>query len=165
MLEPGSDNAYVSGMSRAFVKESEPVDELPEKLVSAHPNLVTPEGLAMIESEVARLQVELGEAQHADERDAIQRVSRDLRYWNARLATAEVQPPPASTSAVSFGTTVTLERDDGRVQTFRIVGEDESDPPKGTISYTSPLAQALMGKSVGDVVKAGGGEAEITKIA
>ena len=48
---------------------------------------------------------------------------------------------------------------------FRIVGEDEADPPKGTISYTSPLAQALMGKSVGDVVKAGGGEVEITKIA
>lgn len=152
-------------MSRAFVKETEAVDELPDKLVSAHRNLVTQDGLAMIEAEVARLQVELGEAQQSGERYAIQRVSRDLRYWNARLATAEVQPPPANTSAVSFGVTVTLERDDGRVQIFRIVGEDEADPPKGSISYTSPLAQALMGKSVGDVVKAGGREAEITKIA
>jgi transcription elongation GreA/GreB family factor len=80
------------------------------------------------------------------------------------MATAEVQLPPADTATVSFGVTVTLERDDGRVQKFRIVGEDESDPAKGSISYASPLAQALMGKEVGDVVKAGGGEAEIVAI-
>jgi len=164
MLEPACESPYVKPMSRAFVKETDAVDELPEKLVSEHRNLVTPEGLAMIEEEVARLQVELGEAQRAEERNAIQRVSRDLRYWNARLVTAEVQPAPGDLSEVSFGATVTFERNDGRVQIFRLVGEDEANPTKGTISYTSPLAQALMGKSVGDVVKAGGGEAEITKI-
>ena len=79
-------------------------------------------------------------------------------------ATAELQAPATDTSAVSFGTRVTVERDDGRVQKFRIVGEDEANPSKGSISYVSPLAQALMGKAVGDVVKAGGGEAEIIKI-
>lgn len=151
-------------MSRAFVRESDAVEELPEKLVSEHRNLVTPEGLALIQAEVERLQDELAEGQRAGDRDAIQRTSRDLRYWNQRLTTAEVQAAPASASIVSFGSTVTLERDDGRVQKFRIVGEDESDPSKGRISYVSPLAQALMEKAVGDTVTAGAGEAEIIKI-
>jgi transcription elongation GreA/GreB family factor len=151
-------------MSRAFVRESDAVEELPEKLVSEHRNLVTPEGLALIQAEVERLQEELADGQRVGDRDAIQRASRDLRYWNQRLTTAEVQPAPASASVVSFGSTVTLERDDGRVQKFRIVGEDESDPSKGRISYVSPLAQALMEKAVGDTVTAGAGEAEIIKI-
>ncbi|AGK57865.1 GreA/GreB family elongation factor [Hyphomicrobium denitrificans 1NES1] len=151
-------------MSRAFVKETEALDELPERLVSEHRNLVTPEGLALIESEIKRLQVELTAAHEAGERNAVARASHDLRYWNQRLATAELQPPVTDVSVVSFGASVTVERDDGRVQKFRIVGEDEADPAKGSISYVSPLAQALMGKSVGDVVKAGGGEAEIAKI-
>lgn len=151
-------------MSRAFVKESDAVEELPEKLVSEHRNLVTPEGLAHIEAEVGRLQADLAEAQRSGDRDAIQRASRDFRYWNQRLGSAEVQNPPTGSSVVSFGSLVTLERDDGRIQKFRLVGEDESNPAKGKISYTSPLAQALMEKSVGDVVHAGTGEAEIVKI-
>jgi len=164
MLVPELESIYVSPMSRAFVKEGDSVEELPEKLVSEHRNLVTPEGLALIQSEVERLQAELADAQRAGDRDAIQRASRDMRYWNQRLGSAEVQPKPTVFSVVGFGVTVTLERDDGRVQKFRIVGEDESNPAKGSISYVSPLAQALMGKAVGDVVKAGAGEAEITAI-
>jgi transcription elongation GreA/GreB family factor len=151
-------------MSRAFVKETDAVEELPEKLVSEHRNLVTPEGLASIEAEVDRLHDVLADGQRAGDRDVIQRASRDLRYWNQRLTTAEVQSAPANASVVSFGSTVTLERSDGRIQQFHIVGEDESDPSNGKISYASPLAQALMEKSVGETVKAGAGHAEITKI-
>ena len=151
-------------MSRAFVKETEGVEELPEKLVSTHRNLVTEAGLARIESEVERLLEDLTAAQNAGDRDLIARVSRDLRYWNQRLASAEVQPPPIDTNTVAFGSTVTLERSDGRIQTFRIVGEDEADPAKGTLSYVAPLAQAMLGRGIGDIVKAGGGEAEIVKI-
>lgn len=151
-------------MSRAFVKETDSVEELPEKLVSEHRNLVTPEGLALIRSEVDRLQDDLADAQRASDRDAIARASRDLRYWNQRFASAEVQLPPAELSIVSFGATVTLKRDDGRIQKFRIVGEDEANPAKGTLSYVAPLAQALIGKSLGDLVKAASTEAEITKI-
>jgi len=55
---------------------------------------------------------------------------------------------------------VTIVRDDGREQTFRIVGEDEADPAKGSISHVSPLARSMFGKRVGDVVRAGNGEAE-----
>ena len=61
---------------------------------------------------------------------------------------------------MQFGSTVTIEREDGRRQTFRIVGEDEADPAKGTISYVSPLARALIGKRVGDVVQAGASQAD-----
>jgi transcription elongation GreA/GreB family factor len=65
---------------------------------------------------------------------------------------------------VHFGSTVTIERD-GRRQTFRIVGEDEADPAQGTLSYVSPLARALTGKGVGDVVHVGNSDAEILAIA
>jgi transcription elongation GreA/GreB family factor len=59
---------------------------------------------------------------------------------------------------------LTLVRNDGREQTFRIVGEDEADPAKGTISRVSPVARALLGRSVGDTVRAGRHDAEITAI-
>ena len=68
------------------------------------------------------------------------------------------------TSTVRFGNRVTIARDDGRTQTFRIVGEDEADPAEGLLSYVSPLARALTGKRVGDVVPAGQSEAEILAI-
>jgi transcription elongation GreA/GreB family factor len=47
---------------------------------------------------------------------------------------------------------VIFSRDDGRVQKYRIVGEDEADPKAGSISFVSPVARSLMGKAVGDVV-------------
>jgi transcription elongation GreA/GreB family factor len=70
---------------------------------------------------------------------------------------------PAKT-VVQFGDRVTFEREDGRVQTFRIVGEDEADPAQGSVSYVAPIARALLGKVVGDVSPAPGGEIEITAI-
>jgi transcription elongation GreA/GreB family factor len=154
-------------MSRAFVKEPdglEAFDELPEKLVSEHRNLVTPRGLELIEAEVARLSAEHAAGQAANDRAAIARAQRDLRHWAQRRSTAEVMAPPPDSKAVHFGSTVTLVRDDGRRQKFRITGEDEADPAKGSISYMSPLAQALLGKPVGDTVTVGTGEAEIMAI-
>src|SRR5690606_35796552 len=90
---------------------------------------------------------------------------RDLRYLAERLRTAQLVPAPATNDAVAIGSTVTFNRDDGRVQTYRIVGEDEADPKAGSISYVSPVARLLMGKAVGDVVTMGGQELEIEKIA
>ena len=63
-----------------------------------------------------------------------------------------------------FGSTVSIVRDDGRCQTFRIVGEDEADPAGGTLSHASPLARALFGKQVGDTIQVGHSEAEIVDI-
>jgi transcription elongation GreA/GreB family factor len=59
---------------------------------------------------------------------------------------------------------VTVRRDDGREQIFRIVGEDEAEPSKGTLSHVSPLARALFGKAVGDAAEVGGGAVEILRI-
>lgn len=152
-------------MSRAFVKEQDDgAEELPERPVSPHPNLVTPEGLAAIEAELQRLAKEHAQARAAEDKAAMARTARDLRYWQARRASAQLVEPPEGIETVQFGSTVTLERDDGRVQTFRIVGEDEAEPSRGTISHVSPLARALFGKRVGDTVKAGAGEAEVTRI-
>ena len=154
-------------MSRAFVKEqdgSEAFEELPEKLLSEHANLVTAEGLAQIDAEVARLNRAYAEAQASGERAALNLAARDLRYWTARQATAELVPAPKDASEVRFGSRVTIERADGRRQTYRITGEDEADPAKGSISYVSPLARALMGKGVGHEVHVSGGSAEILEI-
>ena len=90
---------------------------------------------------------------------------RDARYLAERLRTAQVVADPASTETVAFGSTVTFSRPDGRVQTYRIVGEDEADPKAGTISFVSPVARSLMGKAVGDVAGSGSQEIEILSIA
>ena len=153
-------------MSRAFVKETDAdaALDLPDRPVSEHPNDVTAEGLAQIEAAVTAAQAALGAAQAAGDRAAMAQASRELRYWSARRATARVVPDADDTTQVRFGGTVTILRDDGRKQTFRIVGEDEADPTKGTLSHASPLARALFGKKIGDVVPAGSGEAEIVAI-
>jgi transcription elongation GreA/GreB family factor len=154
-------------MSRAFVKEpdgGEAFEDLPDRPISEHPNLVTPQGLAQIEDTLARLHEEHGKAQVAADRAALAHAQRDLRYWTARRSTAQVVPAPEQTDTVQFGSTVTIERNGGRRQTWRIVGEDEAEPNEGTLSYVSPVARALMNKSVGDVVQAGTGEAEIVEI-
>ena len=153
-------------MSKAFTKEPETgdvYDDLPDRPVSPH-NLVTPKGLEMIEAELARLHLEHTAAQEANDKARLAKTNRDLRYWTSRRATAQVMEPPKDAKEVHFGSTVTILREDGRRQTYRIVGEDEADPSAGTLSYVSPVAQALMGKQVGDVVEAGAAEAEIVQI-
>src|SRR5690606_29411953 len=72
--------------------------------------------------------------------------------------------PPETTDVVAFGSRVTIERNDGRTQTFTIVGEDEADPKAGTLSFASPLARALMGKGVGDVAVLGEAEVESVEL-
>ena len=126
--------------------------------------MVTPEGLALIDAALEAVRERQAAAQDADDRAALAQIGRDARYWAARRASAQVMTPPENLTEVAFGTTVTIERDDGRRQTWRIVGEDEADPAKGTLSHASPVARALIGKKVGDVVKAGNSEAEIVAI-
>jgi transcription elongation GreA/GreB family factor len=154
-------------MNKAFTKEPEAgevYDDLPDRPVSSH-NLVTAKGLASIEAELARLHEEHAAAHDGNDRAKLAKINRDLRYWTSRRATAQVVEPPSDATEVHFGSTVTILRDDNRRQTYRIVGEDEADPVHGTLSYVSPVAQALMGKQVGDTVQAGTAEAEIVAIA
>ena len=152
-------------MSRAFVKEADgadQADDLPDRVLSPHPNLVTPAGLAAIEAELERLHAAAAEL--GDDSIARAHHARDVRYWTARRATAQVVEPADHPEEVRFGAIVEVLRDDGRRQTFRIVGEDEADPERGTLSYVSPLARALMGKAAGDTAPLGGGEVEIVAI-
>jgi transcription elongation GreA/GreB family factor len=152
-------------MSRAFVKEADyrPAD-LRDRPISIHPNLVTPEGFAAIERAINRFSAAYRAAVDKHDKAAIAAVQRELRYWSARRATAKLMESPADRTHVHFGTSVLVRREDGRTQTFRIVGEDEADPARGTISYVSPLARAVIGKSVGDLVTVLGREAEIVEI-
>jgi transcription elongation GreA/GreB family factor len=152
-------------VSRAFVKETdESFESLPDRPISPHQNLVTPEGLELVEAALTRLRQERTVAQETNDRTAQARIDRDLRYWTSRHSTAQVIRAPQDTDVVRFGSTVTIARDDGRRASYRIVGEDEAEPSRGTLSYVSPAAQALMGKRVGDVVRVGNSDAEIVEI-
>lgn len=152
-------------MNRAFVREAEDkAEDFPDRAISLHRNLVTPEGLGAIEAALARFEQAHREAITNDDAQAGTAAMREVRYWRARRASAEVIRPPAEMDTASFGTTVTVRRDDGREQTFRIVGEDEADPSQGTVSYVSPLARAVMTRGSGDTVEIAGRKAEILDV-
>src|ERR1700752_5513121 len=101
-------------MSRAFVNEDSFIEELPDRPIPEHPNLVTEQGLALIEQALETARREYGEAQTADDREALGKAGRDLRYWNARRATAQLRAPKPGVDTVQFGHAVTIVRDDGR---------------------------------------------------
>ena len=160
-------------LSVAFTKEdsAETASEtlLPDRPISPHPNLVTKAGLKALEFQLQQAREAHEAAQKIEDVNERRRQSasplRDVRYFSARVRTAQVIADPVSTDIVAFGSTVTFKRDDGRVQKYRIVGEDEADPEAGSISFASPVARLLTGKSVGDAVELNGHEVEIVAIA
>ena len=154
-------------MSRAFTREEDSENAIAgigERPVSQHRNLVTEHGLAQIEQELAGLRDELAMAEKKADRERIALVSRDLRYWTARRESAELSVPEPGSDLVRFGMGVTLQGDDDRKVHWKIVGEDEADPAKGSISHVSPMAVALYGKKVGEVAAVNGKEWEIVKL-
>src|SRR3954470_5122535 len=158
-------------MAVAFTREEDYESQaanLPDRPVSPHPNLVTASGLAAIEAELASARAAYAAAQTeggiSADRTAMARATRDLRYWSARRASAQLTEPPANPGKVQFGDVVEFEREDGRRQAFRIVGEDEADPAAGSVSYVSPLARGLLGKVVGDTVRVNAAELEILAV-
>ena len=159
-------------MSVAFTREEDSeaaAADLPDRPISPHPNLVTAKGLALLDQALAQARAAYSAAQAGGDvsadRTAMARATRDLRYYGARRASAQLVEHDGVPETVRFGDTVTLDREDGRRQVFRIVGEDEADPTKGAVSYLSPLARALLGKTVGDVADVAGGEVEIVAVA
>lgn len=154
-------------MSRAFVKEMDGVDvpeDFPERPVSAQPNFVTARGLQLIEAQVRELEQEREQAKLADDRLALARIERDLRYWQQRKASAKVTEPEAPAVKVRFGMRVTLREDTGKERKFVLVGEDETDPAAGLISWASPVGQRLLGNEIGDAIEFQGKRAEIVQI-
>ena len=147
-------------MSKAFTNETAESAPPPEKMVEEGPNPVTPEGMAQIDAHIARIEAAMAAESNVLLRETL---ARDLRYWTLRKATAELAEP-SKDGVVGFGSTVTIERK-GRQQTFRIVGVDEADASTGLISFRAPLAQAVMGARVGEVIEADEplGEMEVVK--
>jgi transcription elongation factor GreB len=127
-------------LSRAFVKDD---SDAPEprlvRPVSAQPNYVTPRGLAMLREQLQRAE------SAGDERNA--------QYLQERIETAiVVEPQRRSGGSVEFGATVSLRDERGSKVRLRIVGEDEADPVHGSVSWESPIAQALVDHRAGERV-------------
>ena len=160
-------------MNKAFTKEDEGpqadrLDDLPQ---SPHPNYVTPAGLAALQQRLRDRHADLA-ALPRDSLDAkLPRAmaERDIRYLEARINRAiPVDPATQDKNVVAFGACVTVVDEDDRPTDWHIVGEDEADPATHRVAPFSPLAQALFGARVGDVVdwrKPGGVvELEVTAI-
>jgi transcription elongation factor GreB len=127
-------------VSRAFVKDD---GDRPEpKLVRAlgdNPNYVTATGLE-------KLRESLAEARSAND-------ARNVAYYEQRIASAILDEPSShERNVVSFGSIVTTTDTAGKQTRVQIVGEDEADPAHGSISWTSPYAQALLDQKVGEKV-------------
>jgi transcription elongation factor GreA len=136
-------------------------------------NPITPEGAARLREElihlksverpaiiqaiaVAREHGDLSEnAEYHAARDRQSFIEGRIKQIVHNLALAEViDPSKLAGDRVAFGATVKLANTDtGEEVTYRILGADESDLAKGTISITSPLARSLLGKEAGDEVK------------
>ncbi len=140
-------------MSVAFRRESdeehlEPKFELP---IPPGPNLVTERGAKLIGAKVAELQAMIAAG---GTEEVVKDLQRQLRYWNTRQATVEIQPP-ADGEEAAFGTKVRYKLN-GKINSVSIVGDDEADPAAGLISFSSPLARALIGAGEGDFADFGG---------
>jgi transcription elongation GreA/GreB family factor len=141
---PGASAVSVAFRRDSDEEHKEPRFELP---IPVGPNLVTGRGLALIRARVAGLEASiaagLGELE-------LEEAKRALRYWLTRQATAEPAPPPPEGEA-GFGSRVRF-RQGGVLRTIDIVGDDEAEPAAGRISFSAPLARALIGSGVGDLV-------------
>ncbi|MEY4983624.1 MAG: hypothetical protein RIR62_1890 [Pseudomonadota bacterium] len=144
-------------MSRAFVKEGDgSLDPLPDLPVSPHPNYVTPTGLADLQARLHDTRTRLAALKARKDRlDRLPEAAaeRDIRYLEARLRSAIlIDPATLPADEVAFGLIVTVADAEGRERAYRITGEDEADPALGRIAAHSPLARALIGGRVGDMV-------------
>jgi transcription elongation factor GreA len=136
-------------------------------------NPITPEGATRLREEltqlkgvarpaiiqaiaVAREHGDLSEnAEYHAAREKQSFIEGRIKEIEDKLARAEViDPSKLAGDRVAFGATIKLSNTDtGEEVTYRVLGADESDLAKGSISITSPLARSLLGKQVGDEVK------------
>jgi transcription elongation GreA/GreB family factor len=145
-------------MSRAFVKEGdgEELDDSPPRPARVQPCYMTARGVAALRQELEVLQRGLTRsapdtelALKADHRRIQRRVQEIGQILRDAVPVAIDHPRDA---CIRFGATVELCDDDGQHYTFQIVGEDETAPAAGKISWVSPLGRQLIGKAVGDEV-------------
>lgn len=147
-------------MSRAFVKEPDGSvpEPVPDRPLSAHPNYVTPAGLAELRAKLADVEKRRSQlaAEQGDDPDIQERIGyldRDLRYYAARLESAIlVDPASQPRDEVAFGAVVVARDQRSARHRFVIVGEDEADVAHGKVSWVSPVAEALLGTRRGTEV-------------
>jgi transcription elongation GreA/GreB family factor len=103
-------------MSVAFTKEEDTeaaAAYLPERPISRHPNFVTQAGLARLDAAVASAREAVALAQASDDlktnRSAMAQAMRDLRYFNARRASAQLVNPSEQDGTVAFGSLVSFD--------------------------------------------------------
>ena len=146
-------------MSRAFVKEPDgdmAGDEQLDLPQSPHPNYVTPAGLKELETRLAELEnrrQRLSASDDLADKLPLAQVDRDIRYLKGRIDCAiPVDVVGQPDGVVCFGALVGVAYETGSVMEYVIVGEDEADAQNGKVSWVSPLARALLGARIGDVV-------------
>jgi transcription elongation factor GreB len=166
-------------MSKAFTKESEAgldsdddsSESAEQPLPGGNKNYMTPGGAARMRDELHRLlhedrpevvRVVSWAASNGDRSEngdyiygkrRLREIDRRIRFLQKRLERAEiVDPLQQSGDRVLFGATVELVGEDGAVRRYSIVGIDETDIPKGRISWISPIGRALLNQSEGDSV-------------
>lgn len=145
-------------MSRAFVREEDGdlPEDLPEIPISPHTNYVTPRGLRLLEQALSEQLAAhaLITDEQVDVRQQRALVERRKRWLQARISSAVLVPEGTGPAPeeVAFGHFVVVLDEDGKEHVFQIVGEDESEPAQGRVSWRSPLAQALLGAEVGEEV-------------
>ncbi len=132
---------------------------------------ITPEGYAVLQAEqkalwtrraevTAALSAAAAEGDRSENAEYIYRkkelreIDRRIRYLQKRLPDLTVVATQATDrSRIYFGAWVSVEDEGGKEMTYRIVGPDEFDPAKGWISMDSPMARALMKKTLDDEVR------------
>lgn len=160
-------------MSKAFTnEENEGEDAEVERHAPSGKNYITPAGYKTIVDEFNDLKDRerpevtrtvawaAGNGDRSENADyqygkrRLREIDRRIHFLSKRIDAAEIVEPtkPADKNRVQFGATVTFRNQDNEQKTFQIVGVDEADLSKGTISWVSPIAKALLKKSVGDVI-------------
>ena len=135
-------------------------------------NQVTPEGLAKLEVELAKLKTkdrpdtvkrlsaarELGDlaenADYADAREQLAFIEGRIEELGSQIKHAEVVTKRGSAGTVQIGSVVTIQpKSQSGTLTYTLVGSNESDPVAGKISAESPVGSALLGTLEGSTVK------------
>jgi len=145
-------------MSRAFVNEDHAAaqaEQPVERRVSEQPNYVTAAGLRLLQQRVAALNAQreqlLAEGERADKQQ-VANTQSELRYFAARVQSAQVVPPATSEQKVQIGSGVMFIDEDEQQHSVQLVGEDQADARQGLINWGSPLGRALLGAAPGDEV-------------
>ena len=146
-------------MSRGFVKEDDqeeipmvpPRADLPEGVT----NYVTQTGMDELLEEKQTLLREKGmldSSSENEQRIALNHLNAKLQLLERRIASAQIViPPDQNQDVIRFGAVIKLKISaNNSLQTFQIVGVDEASFSKGKMAFTSPLAEALINKKVGD---------------